>query len=44
MRTVLLAFYLNSEKNPKALIIEQGLNFICSYKVKKGENTVVDIE
>lgn len=46
MRAVLFTYYLNSEKNIKALypVKIQGLAFAYSYKIDIGDNTVVDID
>lgn len=46
MKTVNFAYYLKSERYSKALFIEeeQSLDFMRSYKVRKKQMTVCDIE
>ena len=44
MRTVLFAYYLNSEQKHEALYTEQSLDFMCSYKIRKKRKTVSDVE
>ena len=44
MRTVLFAYYLNNERKHEALYIEQRLDFMRSYKIRKRRKTVSDVE
>lgn len=44
MRTVLFAYYLNNERKHEALVVEQSLDFMCSYKIRKKRRTVSDVE
>lgn len=44
MRTVLFAYYLNSERKHEALYTEQRLDFMRSYKIRKRRKTVSDVE
>ena len=44
MRTVLFAYYLNSEAKQEALYEKQSLDFMRSYKMGRKRKTVSDIE
>ena len=44
MRTVLFAYYLNSERKYEALYEKQSLDFMRSYKMRRKRKTVSDIE
>ena len=44
MRTVLFANYLNNERKHEALVIEQSLDFMCSYKIREKRKTVSDVK
>lgn len=44
MRTVLFAYYLNSEAKYEALYNEQSFDFMRSYKMGRKRKTVSDIE
>lgn len=44
MRTVLFANYLNNEYKHEALVSEQSLDFMRSYKIREKRRTVTDFE
>lgn len=44
MKTVIFAYYLNSEQSKKALYREQRLDFMCEYKISKRQKAVCDID
>ena len=44
MRTVLFAYYFNSEAKHEALYEKQSLDFMRSYKMRRKRKTVSDIE
>ena len=44
MRTVLFANYLNNEYKHEALVNEQSLDFMRSYKIREKRRTVTDFE
>ena len=44
MRTVLFAYYLNSERKHEALYAKQSLDFMRSYKMGRKRKTVSEIE